>query len=98
MSQQSRNSAMSDELPSDDLIERTKRQIRGLVNEIAQLSKSEMSADEFYGEFLPRVVTALAAVGGVVWALEESGRIGLKYQVNLQASQLPQKSQEDQIR
>jgi multidrug efflux pump subunit AcrA (membrane-fusion protein) len=90
---------MSSEQPLDpEWIEQTKRQIRSLVNEIAQFARSEMSAEEFYGEFLPRVVTALAAVGGVVWTLGDQGRLGLKYQVNLQASLLPQKSQEDQVR
>ncbi|MBN2292061.1 MAG: hemolysin D, partial [Pirellulales bacterium] len=71
-----------------ELIEQTKQQIRTLVNEIAQLSKSDISPEEFYGEFLTRVVSALAAVGGIVWAMDDEGRLGLRYQINLQKSGL----------
>ena len=45
-------------------VEETKQQIRGLVNEIAALSKSGATAEEFYPELLQRIVTALAAAGG----------------------------------
>ena len=71
-----------------ELIEQTKQQIRTLVNEIAQLAKSDISPQEFYAEFLARVVSALAAVGGIVWALEDEGRLALQYQINLQKSGL----------
>jgi len=71
-----------------ELIEQTKRQIRALVNEIAQLSRSDIAPAEFYSEFLTRVVSALAATGGVVWTLAEEGRLTLQYQINLQQSGL----------
>ena len=71
-----------------ELIEQTKQQIRTLVNEIAQLAKSDISPQEFYGEFLTRVVSALAAVGGIVWAMDDDGRLTLQYQINLQKSGL----------
>lgn len=64
-------------------IERTKNQIRGLVNEIAQLSKSDLGPEQFYGEFLQRVVQALAAVGGAVWIAGDGGQLNLTYQINL---------------
>jgi len=70
------------------LIEQTKQQIRSLVNEIAQLTKEDRAPDEFYGEFLPRVVSALAAIGGAVWTTNEDGRLALQYQVNLQQTNL----------
>ena len=57
-------------------------------DEIAQFARSEMAPVEFYGEFLPRIVDAMAAVGGVVWTLEEQGRLALQYQVKLQDSRL----------
>ena len=79
------------------LIEQTKQQIRTLVSEIAQLSKSEMAPEEFHGEFLPRVVSALAAIGGVVWSIDGQGRLGLAYQVNLQQTKLHE-SEENQLR
>ncbi|MCL2348530.1 MAG: hypothetical protein FWC50_09765, partial [Planctomycetaceae bacterium] len=53
------------------LIEQTKQQIRALVNEITQLSKSDIAPEEFHGEFLPRVISALAAVGGALWTLDD---------------------------
>ncbi len=79
------------------LIEQTKQQIRALVNEIAQLAKSEIAPQEFYAEFLPRVVSALAAVGGVIWSLDPDGRLSIGYQVNLKEARLRDR-QEDQVR
>jgi len=70
------------------LIEQTKQQIRALVAEIAQLSKSEMAPEAFYAEFLPRIVSALAAVGGAVWAKNAEGQLALQYQVNIQETHL----------
>jgi biotin carboxyl carrier protein len=82
-------SVMSSEQSLDpQVIEQTKQQIRGLVNEIAQLARSELSPQQFYGEFLTRVVSALAAVGGAVWAADEEGRMGLQYQINLGETRL----------
>jgi multidrug efflux pump subunit AcrA (membrane-fusion protein) len=70
------------------LIEQTKQQIRSLVAEIAQLSKRDVSPEEFYGEFLPRIVSALAAVGGAVWTVNPEGQLALQYQINLQETRL----------
>jgi hypothetical protein len=89
---------MSIEQPLDpQLIEQTKQQIRMLVNEISQLAKSDKAPEEFYAEFLPRVVSALAAVGGVVWVVGDGGRLTLGYQINLQQTRL-RESEENQIR
>ncbi|HUT93152.1 MAG TPA: biotin/lipoyl-binding protein, partial [Thermoguttaceae bacterium] len=89
---------MSSEQSLDpQLIEQTKQQIRMLVGEISQLAKSEIAPEEFYGEFLPRVVSALAAVGGAVWVMEDQGRLALGYQINLQQTRL-RESEDDQIR
>ena len=55
-----------------ELVEQTKQQIRNLVREIAQISKSEFAAVEFYDAVLNRIVTALAAVGGAVWTVSEA--------------------------
>ena len=66
-----------------ELIEQTRQQIRGLVNEIAQLAKTEASPEEFFGEFLGRVVSALAAVGGAVWISGENGQLELQHHINL---------------
>lgn len=76
---------MSINTSSDDEqdIERTKQQIRALVAEIAQLSKSEMGPEEFYPAFLQRIVSALVAVGGAVWTLGEGKKLQLAYQINI---------------
>ncbi len=79
------------------LIEQTKQQIRTLVNEIAQLSKSEIPPEEFHAEFLPRVVSALAAIGGAVWTVGDEGRLSLGYQINIQETKLRDKP-EEQVR
>ena len=82
------------QVSQDDQIEKTKQQIRGLVGEIAQLSKSDMLPEEYYSAFLQRVIQALAAVGGAVWVLGEGKRPQLSYQVNL-SEKLLEKDSED---
>jgi len=78
------------------LVEQTRQQIRSLVGEISQLSKTEIAPEEFYGQFLTRVVSALAAVGGVVWTTNDEGRLSLQYQINFQEAKL--REEEQQIR
>ena len=58
------------------LIEQTKQQIRGLVAEIAQLAKSEIGPEDFHEQFLPKVVSALAAVGIPALQFARSGATG----------------------
>ncbi len=70
------------------MVEQTKQQIRGLVNEIAQISRSDVAPDVFQSEFMTRVVRALGAVGGAVWTTDDSGRLTLGYQVNLREAKL----------
>jgi hypothetical protein len=71
-----------------DQLEHTKRTIRQLVSEIEQLSKQSLSQGEFCGEFLSRLVSALAAVGGAVWIVGNDGRSALQCQINLRATKL----------
>ncbi len=71
-----------------ELVEQTKQQIRNLVREIAQLSKSELSPVEFYDALLNRIVSALAAIGGAIWTIGESGGLELEYQINLRETRL----------
>jgi RND family efflux transporter MFP subunit len=75
------------------LIEQTKQQIRGLVVEIAQLAKQDVNAREFYGAFLDRVVSALAAVGGAVWTVGDGGALELQYQINFRETHLADNQQ-----
>jgi len=80
-----------------ELVEQTKQQIRNLVREIAQIAKSDIAPQEFYDAVLNRVVTALAAVGGAVWTVTETGQLSLEYQINLRETRLAE-SEEDQIK
>lgn len=50
-----------------DLIDQTRNQIRGLVQEIADLAKSGCSLENFCAGFLTRTTNALASSGGVIW-------------------------------
>ena len=68
---------------NQDTIEQTKNQIRGLVGEIVQLSKSELGPEDYYPAVLQRIVQALAAVGGAVWVMDDSRNLKLVYQQNL---------------
>ncbi len=71
-----------------EIIDQTRQQLRTLVHEIEGLSRSEISPGEFYEGFLTRVVTALAAIGGAVWTVEEGGGLRLNYHMNLQQARL----------
>lgn len=68
---------------NSETIEQTKQQIRGLVGEIVQLSKSDLGPEQYYPAVLQRIVQALAAVGGAVWVKEEGKGLQLVYQINL---------------
>lgn len=73
-------------------IEQTKQQIRGLVQQIAQLSRSDVDAEQFYAEVLQKIVTALAAVGGAVWTITPDKRLKLDYQINIERGLLDTQS------
>jgi hypothetical protein len=68
---------------SPESIEKTKQQIRGLVSEIAQLSKSDLDESEFWPAFLQRTVQALAAVGGAIWLVGPSPLPRLECEINI---------------
>ena len=77
-------------------IEQTKQQIRGLVQQIAQLSRSDIDAEQFYAEVLHKIVTALAAQGGAVWTMTPDKRLKLDYQINLDRGLLDTQSESAQ--
>lgn len=79
------------------LVEDTRREIRALVNEVTQLSQSQVSLEDFCEGFLTRVVSALAAVGGAIWLVDADRRLRLQYQVNLASVGLAE-SEEAQLR
>ncbi len=65
-------------------IEETRRQIQRLFEEVARLSELDLLPADYFGEFLKRVLTALAAPAGAVWMRTPQGNLQLQYQVNLQ--------------
>ncbi len=83
--------------PTEESVERTKQQIRSLVNEISELSKSDIGAAEFYPNVLQKIVAALAAVGGAIWLLDDDGAMRLSYQIQIDPS-LTDRSNEDAVR
>jgi hypothetical protein len=64
-------------------IEEARRQINRLAEEIAQLSEQELAPPEYYGEFLQRLMTAIAAPAGAVWVRNPQGHLILQYQTNM---------------
>lgn len=69
--------------PSQETVEQTKQQIRNLINEIAELSRGDHAAEEYFPAILKRIVDALAAVGGAVWLLDATGQLRLSYQIKV---------------
>lgn len=72
--------------PSPESVEQTKQQIRGLINEIADMSRSEIPGEEYFPAVLKRIVDALAAVGGAIWLIDDAGQLSLSYQININAN------------
>lgn len=72
----------------EEAIQRAKFEIQSLVQEVVQLSKSDIEPGEFFSATMDKTVSALAAVGGVVWMLDEGGPLKLEYQVNLRETGL----------
>ncbi len=74
--------------PEEDAVQRAKQEIQGLVQEVVELSKTEIEPSEFYAALMDKSVAALAAIGGVVWTQEEGAGLQLEYQVNLRETGL----------
>lgn len=58
------------------------------MQEVVELSRSEIEPGEFFAAAMHKSVSALAAIGGVVWLVEENGPVKLEYQENLQQTGL----------
>lgn len=84
----------SEQAVNADTIEQTKQQIRGLVSEIAQLSKSDLEAEEYFAAFLQKVVSALAATGGGIWLVRDGRRLELVYQIRMSETLLDAESED----
>ncbi len=82
--------ALTTSTPSleDRLVGQTRRRIRALAAEVARLAQQQQSPRDFYRAFLPRVVSALAAMGGAIWTRGEDGALELQFQIGLQQTGL----------
>jgi len=56
-------------------VEEARQQIRALVAEIEQLSRSDMAETDFFRSLLDRVLEAMGAVAGLVWLVGEQGKV-----------------------
>jgi len=81
----------------EQAILRAKSEIQSLVQEVVELSRSEVEPEDFFSATVDKSVSALAAIAGVVWMQEENGPLKIEYQVNLRQSGLAE-SEEDQRR
>lgn len=72
-----------------EAVREAKREIQGLVQEISDMSRSDVVAEDFYDALLNKIVQALAALGGAVWIIGEKGGLQLQYQINLRETNLP---------
>ena len=59
-------------------LEQARRQISRLAEEIAHLSEMDMAPAEYYGEFLQRLLQAIAAPAGAVWIRTPQGNLQLQ--------------------
>lgn len=82
---------MSEPIPSDENLKRVREKVMQLAREIEQMSGQNLAPDVYFQEFLTRVVTAIGARAGAVWMIEETGRLGLAAQVNLEQTGLREK-------
>ena len=80
------------------LVDKTRAQIRELVQEVRQLGQKDCDADEFYEGFLTRIVTALASVGGAVWIHDATKKVPqLQCHVNLKQTSLHENASAQQV-
>jgi biotin carboxyl carrier protein len=67
-------------------IEKTWNEIRDLVAELSRLAQTDVTPAQFYAEYLRRIVEAMAAMGGAVWARDGNGPVELLAQIGLEAA------------
>lgn len=78
-------------------IEEARRQVGRLTEEIAQIADKDLTPTDFFGEFLQRVMTAIAAPAGAVWTRTQQGNLQLQYQINMRQVGIDRTEQARQI-
>ncbi len=74
--------------PDEEAVRQAKAEIQSLIQEIDDLSRTEIEPTDFYAALLEKSISALAAIGGVVWTFDSGAGFKLEYQVNLQQTGL----------
>lgn len=63
-------------------VEQVRERVLQLAREIERMSQSDVPPDQFFEEFLKRVVGAVGAVAGAVWFVQ-GGRLGVRAEIRL---------------
>ncbi|MFN8708785.1 MAG: hypothetical protein ACK50J_19060, partial [Planctomyces sp.] len=79
---------MSEPIPTEENLRRVREKVMQLAREIEQMSTQNLPPQVYFQEFLNRVVAAIGARAGVVWLIEDGGRLGIAAQVNLEQTGL----------
>jgi hypothetical protein len=82
---------MSEPVPSDENLRKVRERVMQLAREIEQLSGQDLPAPKFFQEFLARVITAIGARAGATWLVDDSGRLSLTAQLNLEQTGLAER-------
>jgi len=69
-------------------VEEARQQIRALIGEIEQLSKTDAAEADFFRGLLERVIEAMGAVAGLVWLTGQEGRVEPVAHLKMQATGL----------
>jgi hypothetical protein len=85
------------ENPQPDEIDRARKVINRLAEEIAQLSEKDVAPSEYYAGFLERLMYAIAAPAGAIWLKTPQGNLQLQCQSNLRAVGLDRSPQNKQL-
>lgn len=72
------------------VLEQKRQQILRLVEEISKLSESQIPPQDYWAEYLQRVLTALAAPAGAIWGRTPQGHLQIQYQINFREVGLDQ--------
>jgi hypothetical protein len=76
-------SASPESQVNPNAVEETRRQINRLFEEVARLAEMDLPPNEFYAEFLKRLLMALGAPAGAVWGRTAQGNLQLQFQINM---------------
>ncbi len=74
-------------------VEEARQQIRALIGEIEQLSKTDAAEADFFLGLLERVIEAMGAVAGLVWLTSKEGRVEPIAHLKMQATGLSDNSE-----